>query len=447
MISRKFSLPAIFVAGALALSGCAAPADPASTETSDSGTTVTMRVWDETVAEAYEASFEAFTKKNPNITVELNVVPWAEYWKKLRTDVAGSSADDLFWVNNAYFAPYADSGNLVDVTELLGADAQKAWEPSVVEQYTREDQLWGVPQFYDAGIAVYYNKAILEEAGVDPAELAELSWVPGGGEGDSYLPMAKKLTRDANGVAGDTEGFDGANLARYGTNLSYDVQGVLLPFIGSNGGTFQDGEDFSFAGEKSAQAVEYIVKAVNEAHVAPSAADTNLTDDFNRDAFIQGNMAMFQSGLYNLKNVADGAEFEWGVAPIPAGPEGRVAVTNGIAVAGNAHSTKKDAVKKVMQWLGSAEGNAPLGAAGSAVPAVVEAQSTYFDFWKKEGVDVQPFFDVISETTPLPPLSGANYSAGYAAFHPILQEVFKGSVPVGEGLKRAQDAGNVAIRK
>ena len=46
-------------------------------------------------------------------------------------------------------------------------------------------------------------------------------------------------------------------------------------------------------------------------------------------------MALFQSGTYNLAAIADQAPFRWGVAMLPAGPKGRVSVTNGIAAAGN----------------------------------------------------------------------------------------------------------------
>ncbi len=38
---------------------------------------------------------------------------------------------------------------------------------------------------------------------------------------------------------------------------------------------------------------------INKEHVAPSAADTNDNGDFSRDQFLQGKIALFQSGAYN----------------------------------------------------------------------------------------------------------------------------------------------------
>ena len=37
----------------------------------------------------------------------------------------------------------------------------------MVDQFTRNGALWGVPQLTDAGIALYFNADLLAAAGVD----------------------------------------------------------------------------------------------------------------------------------------------------------------------------------------------------------------------------------------------------------------------------------------
>lgn len=128
-------------------------------------TVVTVRLWDEQVAKAYRQSFAAFSRAHPDIEVHTDVVSYSSYFNTLRTDVAGGSADDIFWVSNAYLAGYADSGRLMDIGKTLGPEATSAWEPSVVEQFTRGGTLWAVPQLTDAGIAMYYNADLLAAAG------------------------------------------------------------------------------------------------------------------------------------------------------------------------------------------------------------------------------------------------------------------------------------------
>jgi len=73
-------------------------------------TVVTVRLWDQQVAAAYRQSFDAFTAANPDVEVRVDVVAYSTYFDTLRTDVAGDSADDIFWISNAYFSAYADSG-------------------------------------------------------------------------------------------------------------------------------------------------------------------------------------------------------------------------------------------------------------------------------------------------------------------------------------------------
>ena len=81
---------------------------------------VTVRLWADQIAEAYRQSFEAFNRTHPDIEVRTNLVAYSTYFDTLRTDVAGGSADDIFWLSNAYFAAYADSGRLLNIGKTLG---------------------------------------------------------------------------------------------------------------------------------------------------------------------------------------------------------------------------------------------------------------------------------------------------------------------------------------
>lgn len=407
--------------------------------------TVTMRVWDEQVAKSYEKSFARFHEKNPDITVKVDVVPWSDYWTKLRTDIAGKTVDDIFWVNSGNFESYAANGDLMDITKVLGDSAQEDWQASVVEQYTRSGALWGVPQLADPGIALYYNGELLEDAGLAPADIRDLHWDPTGAN-DTLLPVLQRLTKDANGVRANEPGFDPTKVVQYGFNAGNDLNAIYINFLGSNGAAFQDGSEFVFASAEGKQAFQYLVDLVNKYHVAPSASDTNTNPNFSRDQFLQGKMALFESGSYNLANVQEGAAFAWGLAPMPAGPEGAVSVTNGVVAAANARTEHPEDVKKVLRWLASTDGSKPIGAKGAASPAVLGAQASYLSYWKSKGVDVGPMFDVLENGTVQAP-QGANWAAAQDAFGPIFEEIFLGRTAVAEGLDEAQSAANKAMRR
>jgi multiple sugar transport system substrate-binding protein len=406
------------------------------TEPHQGKTVVTIRLWDEQVATTYRQSLVAFSRAHPSIEVRINVVAYSTYFNTLRTDMAGGSADDIFWLSNAYLAGYADNGRLMKI------DAAKAdWEPSVVQQFTRRGVLWGVPQLTDAGIAVYYNADLLAAAGVNPAQLTELRWSPE--NRDTLRPLLARLTVDTDGHTAATPGFDAGRIRQWAYNAANDPQGIYLNYIGSAGGEFQNNDRFTFDNPATIEAFNYLIGLINDDHVAPPASDTNDNGDFSRNQFLASRMALFQSGTYNLATVAEHARFHWGVAMLPIGPKGRVSVTNGIAVAGNSASKHPDAVRQVLAWLGSKHGNEYLAHRGIAIPAVLSAQQVYFDYWATKGVDVTPFFAVLNGPR-IPAPGGAGFAAGHQAIKPYFDEMFLGRRNVATTLRQAQAAANAA---
>jgi multiple sugar transport system substrate-binding protein len=434
-------LAAAGAAAVLALTACS-PAAPTDTTGPGGVTTVTVRLWDDQVATAYRQSFDAFQQQHPDIKVTLNLVPFKNYATTLPLDVSSGTVDDVYWTNATTFGAFADAGKLIDVGKELSADVP-GYVPAAVKQYTRNGTLWGVPAVTDGRIALFYNKAMVAAAGVDPAKL---TWNPTDAAADTFLPAARKLTKDKAGATADQPGFDPTAVTQYGFNAAQDLQAIMYEFIGSAGGSLQAPDDtFTFTDPKTEQAFTYMVGLINTAHVAPSAADTNDNGDFSRDQFIQGKMALFQSGTYNLKNISDGATFGWGIAPMIAGPAGRVSVVNSVVAVGNAASPRHDAILQVLHWLGSPEGAKYVGAQGAALPAVTAAQQTYYDYWKSKGVDTTNFGDASGTATTGTP-SGPKFGAASSAYQPILNEVFAGRTAVGPGLAQAQDAANTAIK-
>ncbi|MFJ1459135.1 ABC transporter substrate-binding protein [Nocardia sp. N2S4-5] len=386
-------------------------------------TVLRLRIWDEQFVAPYRESLAAFERANPDLELRITVVPWASYQQKLRLDVAGGTADDLFWTNQ--YEDYADAGRLVDVGAALGPDAARQWDPAAVTQYTRSGKLWAVPQFVDGGTAVFYNRELLAAAGVEPAELDAVRW--GSGNDDTFRPLLRRLSA----------------VAPWAYNAANDFQSIELPYLGSAGGRFQRDDRFVFDSPQGAAAFTYLTRLVADG-LAPSAADTETDSDFAKNAFLQGKLALFQSGTYNLAQIARQAPFGWGIAMLPRGPVGRVSTNNAIGVAGNAASAHPDAVRRALAWLGGA-GNRYLVQGGATVPAVVADQQIYRDYWAAKGIDVSPFFDVLAG----PRISsggGPGFTAALEAIQNVFGEMFLGRIPVPEALARARAAAEAAVR-
>ena len=162
-----------------------------------------------------------------------------------------------------------------------------------------------MPQLTDAGIAVYFNADLVQAAGVDLERLVAMRWSPG--DVDTLRPLLARLTVDAAGRRADEPGFDPGRVRQWGYNAANDLQGIYLNYIGSAGGAFSDGDRFAFDNPGAAAAFRYLIGLINDDQVAPPASDTNDNGDFSRNQFLQGRMALFQSGTYNLAAIADQA--------------------------------------------------------------------------------------------------------------------------------------------
>ncbi|WP_147915390.1 ABC transporter substrate-binding protein [Ruania zhangjianzhongii] len=434
--STLFTGAALLGASALVLTACS----PGSSDDDGSGegsTTVTFRLWDENAAAAYEETFAAFEEQNSDIDVEIETVPWANYWDRLPQDVGSGTMADIFWTNTSNFGLYVDNGNLLNISEEIGDDHDE-WTQSVVDLYTRDGSLWGVPQLTDS-IALFYNVDLLADAGIDPATL---HWDPSGEE-DTFLPAAQELTVDSNGATAAEDDFDPNSIDTYGFNAQNDLQAIYIDFLASNGGQYQDGDQYAFDSPEGVAAFQYLVDLINTHHVSPSAAETNANGDLARQLFVQGKMALFQSGQYSLPAMAD-AEFDWAIAPMVEGPQGRVGVVHGVAAVGNAATEHPEATVEVLRWLGSAEGQVPLGATGAAFPAAVEAQSSFTDYWEEQGVDTSEFIAAAERNAAAAPL-GPRANAAANAMGPFFEQLFAGTLPVEDALQQAQQAANEAI--
>ncbi len=250
----------------------------------------------------------------------------------------------------------------------------------MVDQFTRNGALWAVPQLTDAGIAVYFNADLLEAAGVDLRQLLDMRWSPG--DVDTLRPLLARLTVDADGRRADEPGFDSGRIRQWGYNAANDLQGIYLNYIGSAGGVFSDGDRFAFDNPGSVAAFDYLVRLINDDHVAPPASDTNGNGDFSRNQFLQGRMALFQSGTYNLAAIAETGRFRWGVVPMPDRTRrpGRVSPT---ALPLRAIRRPDIPTPCARCWPGWAAlvATSTSGASGAAIPAVLAAQRVYFDYW------------------------------------------------------------------
>ena len=124
----------------------------------------------------------------------------------------------------------------------------------MVDQFTRNGVLWGVPQLTDAGIArVLQRRPARRRRRRTATTCSALRWSPG--DDDTLRPLLARLTVDADGRRAGTPGFDATRIRQWGYNAANDLQGIYLNYIGSAGGVFSDGDRFAFDNPQSAAGV------------------------------------------------------------------------------------------------------------------------------------------------------------------------------------------------
>ena len=82
---------------------------------------------------------------------------------------------------------------------------------------------YGLPKDWDT-VALFYNTAMTEAAGISDEQMENLGWTLQ--DGGSYEKTIAHLTVDKNGKRGDEPGFDKNNVAVYGLGLGAGGSGL-----------------------------------------------------------------------------------------------------------------------------------------------------------------------------------------------------------------------------
>ncbi len=114
---QRSAAAAAIAAAALVLAACSPGSGDAgsaatSEETEATGTTTVTLLWDDVAAPAYEESFDAFMAQNPDITVQVEVVPWGDYWERLPPGPPVRGHGGHLLDEHLQLGRYADNGNL-----------------------------------------------------------------------------------------------------------------------------------------------------------------------------------------------------------------------------------------------------------------------------------------------------------------------------------------------
>ena len=425
---RRALLGAVAALGAAALlAGCSTSSGASSASgdyeeaAKDTKATLTYAVWDENQVKAIKANLAGFNEEYPDIKVNVDVTPFANYWTKLQTQGSSDTLPDLFWMNGPNFQLYAANGKLAPITGEVEAGAidPDQYSSALNELYTYDGTQYGVPKDFDT-IGVWMNKALFDKAGV-PMPSKDWTW-------DEFQQTGAELSEklEADGAYGAAGGMDGQT-------TYYDT-------IFQAGGSVvsSDGKQSEYDTKASEAGLQFWTDLI-ESGASPSIKQ--LTDTTADQWFTSGKLAMYQGGSW-FRSALTGTDLEKDVVvyPLPKGKE-QATVIHGVSNVVSANSEHKAAAQALQVYLASKEAQQQQGDMGAVIPAYEGTQAAFTK--TMPDADLQVFLDAVDYAKPLP--VSKNTAAWNTLETNLLPSAFDGSTPVDEVAEQLADEMDAAL--
>lgn len=384
-------------------------------EISDGKKVINVALWDENVKDTLNETIKLYNQKHPNVEVKVTYTPWADYWTKLRTSLAGNSGPDVFWMNGPNFHSYASSGLIKNLKPLIDKNSldTSVYTEALVDLYTYEGNLHGLPYFLDS-IGLFYNKELFDKAGL---EYPNETWT-----WDTLEENAAKLTDKTNGI--------------YGFIAPIDNQIGYYNFIHQAGG-FVISDDKTQSGFNSPEALSAFQWEQNliDKGFSPNAQQQLETKP--RQLFGSGKVGMYPAISVNSPELHKLLGDKLGVAPLPAGKQ-KASIVHGLSWAINGKTKVEQEAFDLIQILSGKEGAELLAKSGFSIPAYKGAE----EGWLKSipSLDLQVFVDSLEFAVPYP--VSQKTAEWQDAEVKEIQAAFLGKKSFEEALKNAADKMN-----
>jgi ABC-type glycerol-3-phosphate transport system substrate-binding protein len=291
---------------------------------------------------AYHQAISAFEKKNPDITVDMQVVPWSEQQQKITAALTTGALPDVSMLGNDVVAQYAHQGSLQPLDSYIkkwsaqeGQDVTADYWPGDKLYYHLNGHWYGAP-VADETRMVYYRTDLFKKAGLDPSK-PPTTWA----ELQADAVKLKKVTKTPLVLP---------------MSKDYDtVQIFMSVYLGYGARLLQNGK---CAADTPAfkQALSYYTGLAKK---GLTPADAAMYDgDKVSSVFVSGQGAMEIAGPSDWQTLQENASLKGkvGIASIPAGPSGQYGFLGGWPLVMWKTSQHKDAAAKWIEFATSPKG-------------------------------------------------------------------------------------------
>jgi multiple sugar transport system substrate-binding protein len=286
--------------------------------------------------DAMEQLIEGFEAENPDITVKMTHFPYADYRTKVSAAIPAGEGPDVVQLFYGWLNDYRAANLIQPLPEkdFPAASVDKEFFP-MVQAMKVDRQYYALPTAVRS-LALFYNKRLFEEAGIKspPATLDEL------------VETAKKIAKK-----------DGAgNLTTVGITTGMNAQDhhwwreVLVRQFG--GEPYKDDyKQVNYNNEAGLAALDFYT-SLEKKHGVTAFGFM----DEPQAAFKAGRAGMHIDGSFRIGSLNKIRGLKWGVAELPAGPDGTQSNYSSYwvnAITTKAKDERYDASVKFMKYITS----------------------------------------------------------------------------------------------
>jgi multiple sugar transport system substrate-binding protein len=279
---------------------------------------------------------EAFREENPDVTVQLDVIPFGDYVEKVTIQLAGGNPPDLGWLAEATAPTFIDAGVLANLAPVLRGDPDydfTDFSETALGLWVDGEDVYGVP-FSTSPFFTYFNRDMFEAAGVPtPAELAEQGeWI-----WETFAEVAKATT-DATPTG--TYGFETSDGEGFGSR----VWGTITPMLRAYGADVwnSEGTECQLDSPEAAEAMQLYHNMI--------FVDRSVVPPGEQASFFAGQAAMTVTQISRAAQLVD-ATFEWGIAPLPSGPVGDAPIIGQAAIVVFQNARNRDLAMEFVKFM------------------------------------------------------------------------------------------------
>lgn len=366
---------------------------------------------------------EAFQAVHPEITVDFQLLPYADYFTSLKTWVAGGTAPDVASLDLSMLQEMAAAGSIADLNPMIETDGYdlSQYYQSTLDMFQNNGGQYGLPASY-SNVVLYYNKSLFDAAGLAYPD-DTMDWA-------TFMDYNKKLTQDTNG--------DGT-IDVFGTSRLWWPYYMLLtgatPFNA-------DATQCTLTEQTAIDGFQAMVDLTLTDKVAPSANDLAAQDDWHM--FEAGRIAMYPIGPWSITEFNEViTDFDWDATSLPIGPTGKkVTFLFGNAYSVLSSSKQQDAAFEFIKFATGPEGDQIRQDAGFEIaPIKAVAERSFLAAMEgKKPANAAAFLDSATFAESVP--THARWSEIADAISAQLDSALLGDITVPEAMQNACDTIN-----